>query len=411
MASAETARGGFRVVLLATVFAGAAGYAIQLIAPTGLDSDDYVAFTVFWSAMYLGGSAISGVQQEVSRAVRPGDGGGGRILVHFGVVAAAIAAVAAIIVSFMLGGAIPAAPHASIAVALVVGFAGYLATSILTGVSYGLHLWRAVATAVVLDALLRVVLLLVGFSLGWDTGVLAFLIAVPFGFAAAVVWAVFRRSFLGRITLDIDPRRFWVHVGSAVTAAAASGVMISGMPMLIGVTSASIPAAETGAVLLALTVTRAPIVVPVIAFQSFLIATVFRSGAAGPQRLLRIVGLILAGGVFLALAGWFVGPWIVGLLSSGRYELTPFQAAVIVFSAALVAAMCVTGPALISLRLHNANTLGWIAASALTVLALWMMQDEARIPLALLVAPVVGLAIHVVAIFRVRPAPLEASRG
>lgn len=404
MQTTDRARSGFRVVLLATVIAGIAGYAIQLIAPTALGSDDYVAFTVFWSTMYLGGAAISGVQQEISRAVRPAEGspGGGRVLVRFGLAAAVIAAAAAVIASSVLGDAVLAGPRGPVALALVIGFVGYLATSILTGVSYGLHLWRAVATGVIVDALVRVALLLVGFAFGWGPDVLALLIAVPFGLAAVLVWVVFRRRFRSSVALDIGPQRLAVHVVSAVVAAAASGVMISGLPMLIGVTSWAAPATETGAILLALTVTRAPIVVPVIAFQSFLIATVFRAGGASAARLLRVVAVIIAGGVLLAVVGWFAGPWVVGLLSSGRYALSPAGAAVIVFSAALVAAMCVTGPALIALRRHTVNAIGWSVASVLTVLALWLADGEYRIPLALLGAPAVGLVVHLIAVLRTR---------
>ncbi len=409
MARADSGRGGFRAVLVATAVAGIAGYAIQLIAPTQLGEGDYVAFTVFWSTMYLGGSAISGVQQEVARAVHPG-AGGGRILLLFGLAAAAIAAAAALIASFTLGDVILGSSRAPVALALIVGFVGYLATSILTGVSYGLHVWRAVAAGVITDALLRVGLLAVGFVLGWDTGVLALLIAIPFGLAAGTVWLLFQGRFRGRVMLDIGPRRLTAHVASAVLAAGASGVMISGMPMLIGVTSAAVPAAETGATLLALTVTRAPIVVPIIAFQSFLIATVFRGGADS-TRLLRVVGLILAGGVVLSIAGWLTGPWIVALLSFGRYVLSAGEAAVIVFSAALVGAMCVTGPALISLRRHVPNAIGWIVASVLTVLALWILQGEARIPVALLAAPTAGLAIHLAVLLRDRVRVPAASQS
>lgn len=406
MTKAETRGSGLRAVLVATAVAGIVGYAIQLLAPALLLSSEYVSFSVFWSTLFLGGAAISGVQQEISRATHPQPGGdGARTLRAFAVGAALVVALGAIALALVLGDAIlPHEPGAAI-LALVIGLVGYLATSIVTGVFYGLHLWAGVAFAVITDALLRLVLVVTGLLLGWSVAALAVLVAVPFGAAAALAWIFFRRRLMRAMVLDVGMRRLIVQVSGTVVATGASGVMISGLPMLIGVTSPDVPAVDTGALLLAITVTRAPIVIPVIALQSFLIAAVFRGGGLRAGRIVRLVVGVVIVGVGLSAAGWLLGPPVVSLVSGGRFSLSGADAASIVFSATIVAGMCITGPALIALRRHAANTVGWLVAAGLTAGILVMPWQDGRIPLALLGAPAVGLALHIMMLLRARSVP------
>lgn len=393
-------------MLFATAVAGVVGYAIQLLAPSLLvDPAAYVAFSVFWSSLYLGGAAISGVQQEVARTTHPDrSGAGGRALLIFLVGATAVVAVIALAVSTLLGGAILPQSRGALTAALVVGFVGYLATSILTGVFYGLHLWSAVAFAVIADALIRAALVIAGLVLGWDVAVLAILVALPFGIAAALSWLLFRRSVKAAFRLDVGLGRLITQVTSTVGASTASGIMISGLPMLIGLTSGVTTQATTAALLLAVTVTRAPIVIPIIALQSFLISSAFRRGGVDPLRLIRLIGVVLAGGLLLAAVGWFAGPQIFSAVSAGRYSITSAMAGVIVFSAVVVAALCITGPALISMRHHAANLVGWVVAAAATVVILILPIGELRVPVALVVPPALGLMIHLLVVVRPTPA-------
>lgn len=399
MTRADSSGAGLRAVLVATAVAGISGYAIQLLAPALLTSQEYVAFSVLWSTLFLGGAAISGVQQEVARSVHPrAGGGGGRLLVRFALGAGMIVAAVATLVAVALGNALLPGGVVPVAVALVIGFAGYLATSVLTGVFYGLHLWAGVAFSVIADAILRVLLVVVGLALGWSLEVLALCVSVPFGLAAASAWLIFRRRLVRSLTVDVGLRRLVAHVAGTVVAAGGSGVMISGLPMVMGLTSrADGPA--TAALLLAITVTRAPIVIPVIALQSFLISTVFRGGTVRPARIVRFIGLLALAGVGLAGFGWLLGPAIIDLISSGRFALTALEGAVIVFSAVIVAGMCVTGPALIALRRHTANAAGWAAAAVLTIVLL-VAGGDAGVAAALLVAPAAGLVIHVGVLLR-----------
>lgn len=406
MAGSDSTGRGLRAVLLSTAVAGVLGYAIQLLAPALLtDNSAYVAFSIFWSTLYLGVSAMSGVQQEVARAAHPRTGKpGAPTLRTFALWASAVVVLLALGFAALFGGSIFPASVPTFAAALVIGLLGYLAAAVLSGVLYGLRMWAGVAFAAIADAVIRALFVIVGLFLQLPVAILAALVAVPFGLAFALTWAVFRRRVVGAFTLDVGLRRLAAHSSSTVVAASATGVMISGLPMLIGITSASVPVATTGALLLTITVTRAPIVIPVIALQSFLISAVFRGQTAiRPGRLMRVLGAVLCGGVASVLVGWFVGPPIIGLISGGRFEIDGLTAAVIIFSAFLVAAMCVSGPALVATRRHSANVVGWVVAAASTAIVLVLPFGEVRVLAALAVPPAIGLAVHVIALLQTPP--------
>lgn len=406
MTTPESSAGGVRAVVFATLIAGGLGYAIQVSAPALLTPAAYVAFASFWSALYLGAAALSGVQQEVTRAARPADGQPpSAVLRTFALLASVAVSLVVAILAFVVGDAV--LPSAlAFGVILTVGLCGYLATAVLSGVLYGLHLWRAVAGIVVADAVVRAVLLLVGFALKLSIIWLAALIALPFSLAFALTWACVRRRVVGRFRLDVGLRTLSSHAAGTVLAALAAGVMITGLPMLIGITSAAAPVESVGALLLTITLTRAPIVVPVIALQSYMISAVFRDGLVSSRRLARIIGMLLAGVVAVAGVAWVLGPLVISFISAGRYSVVPAIASVVVFSAGLVAAMSITGPALIAARRHGANLLGWTVAAALTAFALLLpLQVDQRIALAVTVPPAIGLAIHGLLLLRSAGSP------
>jgi hypothetical protein len=395
-------RAGLRAVLISTAVAGVIGYLILLSAPAMLPSPAaYVSFSVFWSTLYLGVAALSGIQQEVSRATHRTDVGPPAVgpLRRFTGLAAVIVTIGAVAFALLLGNLLVPQSALWLAVVLPIGLGGYVLSAALGGVLYGLKLWTAVAFTTVVDAVVRALLVLPGFSAQLSVPWLAVLVVLPFGMAFALTWLVFRKQVVGKFSVDVDLRGLFSHSSSTVVAAAASGLMISGLPMLIGATSSRADLSMTGALILTITLTRAPIVIPVIALQSFLIAAVFKDASLSRGALMRIIALGAAGIGILVAAGWLMGPLVVSFVSSGRFQIHGWLVAVIVLSAGLTAAMCITGPALVAVRRHSANLAGWAIAAILTVMALTVpWPQEVRVTVALLAPVAVGLAIHSLAL-------------
>ncbi len=403
MTNSDRSSGGLRWVLLATAVAGALGYLVQLIAPGLLGQSAYVAFSVTWSTIYLSVSAMSGVQQEVARAARAStDHAPNTVLRRFTIGACVVVLLVSVILGFWLSTGIVPAPSADLASVIGIGLVGYLLTAVLSGVLYGLHRWRAVALITVLDAVLRALLLGIGFLMHLPAIWLAAGIAFPFGLAFLGSWIILRRRVVGRFALDVDIGSLSRNVVSTVGSAVCSGAMISGLPLLLGITSSTESADVLGAVILAITLSRAPIVVPVVALQSYLISAVFRDREAVQPR--RLLGLLVAGfGIMSALAGaaYFVGPPLVLLVSNARFVIDAWLIAIIVFSAGLVAMMCVTGPALVAARRHDANVAGWAVAAGLTIVCLLLPVGFAsRVALALTLPAALGLLMHVLVLLR-----------
>ncbi|SJN30550.1 Possible membrane protein [Microbacterium esteraromaticum] len=390
--------------MLATAVAGILGYAVQVLAPALLvDRGTYIAFSVLWSAVYLCGSAMSGVQQEISRAVHPAlerivdsplrsfTWGAGIVAVLIGLLTGA-------------GLALSVVPGDLMALSGAVGIAlvGYLITTVLTGVLYGLALWRQVAALVILDATLRAAALTLAFAFQMPIEVLALVISFPFVLAPAAVWLIVRSRITGGHILDVSFMELVGNILRTVAAAACMGAMISGLPLLIGLTKGSSAEAVLGAVILAITLTRAPIVVPVIALQSFLISAIFRGRPhPAPRIVVRLLLLALVGIVVLAGLASLIGPWIIQLVSAGRFEVSPGMMAIIVLSGGLVAIMCISGPALIAARRHTANLIGWAVAAALTMLCLlFPLEILLKVSIAIVVPAIAGISVHLVSLLR-----------
>lgn len=403
-----------RWILLSTAVAGALGYVIQVAAPRLLSDSAYISFSVMWSTVYLCVAAMSGVQQEVARASRPStDHAPNTVLRAFALSAVAVVLIVAVALGAWLTATTLPLPFLGLAAILSVGFVGYLVNAVLSGVLYGVQLWRGVALITMLDAVLRTALLAIAFALGADPLWLGLGIAFPFGLSFALAWFVLRRKVVGRFALDVGFGPLSRNVLSTVGAAACSGVMISGLPLLIGATSAAVPASTLGALIMAINLTRAPIVVPVLAMQSYLISAVFRDqGAVAPRRLFGLLGIGLVAMAALSSIAYLLGPWLISAISAGAFEIDPFVIAVVVFSAGLVALMCVTGPALVARGGHAANVVGWALAASLTVACLLLPLDfVSRTLIALTLPATIGTAAHVIALLRAPQVTASSAPG
>jgi hypothetical protein len=392
---------GLRWILLATAIAGALGYLIQLLAPALLpDAQAYVTFSVFWSALHLAVAGISGVQQEVTRATHPSAvATGGRSLRRYALVAAVGLVLLSVVFSVVLAPRVFPLDSGWLAWWFAVGVLGNLLLALLAGVLYGLTLWSAIAALTIVDASLRAGLVVVGLVWGAPESLLAAFIAVPFGAAAVIVWLAIRRRVNGRFGLDVDLRGLLVHTISTVTAATATGVMVTGLPLILRLTVPDIGSVALASLILVITVTRAPLIIPLIALQSYLIVR-FGHAAADVWRLLtRYLLGAAAVTVLAAVAAALVGPALIRFVSGGEYDVSAFVAAAVLVSAGIVAMMCLTGPALLSRSRHNRYVAGWAVAAVATVSALLLpVPAEPRILIALIAAPMAGLAVHAISI-------------
>lgn len=407
--SEGASRRGLLSVLAATAVAGISGYLIQLLAARLLpDVHAYLSFSVFWSTLYLIGSAVGGIQQEVARAAHPAESPTGRAgLGGFIAVAITLVVAVSVLASFAVAPVAFAGSTVGMMAALAIGLAGYVVTAVLTGLFYGLQRLGSVAALIVVDAVLRTVAVLVAFVFSAPPDVVAMAIALPFGLAVAVVWLIVRRRVVGRYELDVSPRQLSRGAAHTVVAAAATGLMVTGMPLLFRLGLADAAAEAVAALTLVVTLTRAPFIIPLMALQSYLTVS-YRDAAPDHARsqMWRYLVVAAVGAAVAAVLSWFAVPGLIGLVSGGQYRTSSLTSALVVVSAVMVGCMCITGPALLAQARHRAFAAGWVVAAGVTVVALFLLPSDAesRALGALVLGPATGLLVHILALRRGAPA-------
>lgn len=399
---------GALVILLATAIGGGAAYLLQIIAGVALGTAAYASFAVFWSALYLLVSALSGVQQEVARATYPLGAAepSGRVPVvrNFTVASAALVVVVLTGSAWLWTGAVFPANGWSLVPPLVLGVAAYLVVAAISGVLYGLSFWTAAAAMTIVDGLLRFGVVGGMLLFTRDSVVLAWGVALPFVIAPVILWWFIRAGVVGRFGIDVGPKELGWNVARTVAAAAATGVMVSGLPLMIQATGDTVSPDAFGSLTYAITLTRAPIVIVVLALQSYLVV-VFRTHAAAVVGwVVRLSAVVLAASAVLALLAWWLGPWVLSLLFGRPDVLAGGTIALLVATAGLVGVLCVTGAATLSRAQHGAFAGGWIIAAIVMVGALLLPTGlHERTILALTIGPLAGLIVQCIALVRGGP--------
>jgi O-antigen/teichoic acid export membrane protein len=404
-ASAEQGS-GFTLIVAATAIVGIAGYAITAWVPNVIGVGPYAVFAVFWAFIFLVAAALTGIQQEITRgtqARRAGDHSrAGQ--------AAKFAAVASLIVLAVVLGTAPLWQAAvfpdhgwALVLPLAVGAASYVPLAVLAGSLYGVGHWRALFALITIEGLLRLALVGTVAMVYPDMVALAWAVAVPFPVAVIAVWPFARARIVGKTRLDVSlPQLTW-NVGRTIVAAAAMGLMISGFPLVLQLTSPGVRADDLGLIVLAATLTRAPLIVVGMALQSFLIVF-FRARAAHFWRaLVMLEGAVIALGVLLAGLGYLLGPFVFAFVFPKAPTVEGWLIATLVLSSALVGALCVSAPAVLSRNAHGAFSAGWIIAAITTVACLLLpIGFIEKTMLALLVGPTAGVLFHAIYLAVVR---------
>lgn len=385
-------------ILAATAFAGVASYFVTWLVPRQIGLAGYAVFAVAWSAVYLVVGALSGVQQELTRGTkrvasnRPPEVSRAR---NFGVIAAVsvfviVVGTAPIWVRFVF-------PTEGWALVwpLAVGAGSYVLVAVLGGSFYGIGEWRSVAVMIAVDAAIR--LLLVGGLLLVTHSVvaLAWAVVAPFPLAVLLLWPFLRRRIVGHSQFDVGYRALTWNVLRTIVAAASTALMVSGFPLLLGVTSPGERKSEIGLFILTITLTRAPLIVIATSLQGYLIVVFRDAGSRFSALFLSLLGFVSVAGVVLAILGWALGPLVFHVLfPASPVPGGPFISA-LALSSALVCALFVSATAVLARGQHLFYTVGWVSAAVVTIVALLLPLDfTTRTLTALFAGPLAGLAVH-----------------
>lgn len=404
--------GGMRALTLATLFAAASGYVVMLLAGRTLGPADYPLFATYWGAFFALGGVANGLMQETTRAVRSARHGvsapaGPRVrLLPAGLMLGLVLAVA-VMVSF------PAWPTLGLptfsgfgVVIMAFGILGFSLQAATAGALSGTERWGLYAVLLAMDAALRLAVAGVAWWLG-DAG-LGFAVATV---AGAITWALVvalspgTRAALAS-AIDAGRRRFWRQTGTAMLASAGTSALVTGFPLFVTATvRTDDPAPLVGAVILAITLTRAPLLVPLTSFQSAIIVYFVDRRAQGTRALAGPLALVTAIGIVGAGAAWLVGPFLIRVLFGAEFELPGAILAALTAASVGTAALMVTGNAALAFDRHLLYNLGWWAAVVAAAVLLVAVPGplDVRSAIALLAGPGIGVAVHVLGLAAAAP--------
>lgn len=400
-----TTRRSVATVGSATIISALCGYAVLYLAARNLEPAGFSVFAVFWGAFGLLAGAANGLLQESTREVREAQVVGVvagprtrpvRAAVLVSVVAAAAVAGTAPLWS---GHVFAEARWLSVGL-LAAGIAGFCLHATLLGVLAGVNRWGQYGTLIVGDAIGRVAVASATFLVGW--GLVGYLWATV---AGSVAWLL----LLLASPATREAARLWTPgtVGTflrgashSIAAAGASAILVMGFPVLLKATSADLGAAG-GVVILAVTLTRAPLLVPLTAMQGNLIAHFVDQRASRLRALIAPTLVVLGlGGLAVAVAG-LAGPWLLRVAFGPQYVAGGGLLAWFTTAAIAIALLTLTGAAAVAAALHRAYAAGWIGATLASALLLLLpLPLETRTIVALLCGPVVGIVVHLLALRR-----------
>jgi O-antigen/teichoic acid export membrane protein len=186
----------------------------------------------------------------------------------------------------------------------------------------------------------------------------------------------------------------------SIAAAGASAILVMGFPVLLKATSGDLGAAG-GVVILAVTLTRAPLLVPLTAMQGNLIAHFVDQRTERLRALLAPALAVVALGAVGVVAAGTLGPWLLRVAFGEEYRAGGGLLAWLTTAAIAIALLTLTGAAAVAAALHRAYAAGWISATVASMLLLLLPVGlETRTVIALLCGPIVGIAVHLGALAR-----------
>ncbi|POX79074.1 hypothetical protein C3477_26375 [Mycobacterium kansasii] len=401
-------RGSVARVGIATAVTGLCGYAVIYLAARNLAPSGFSVFGVFWGAFGLVAGAAFGLLQETTREVRSmqyldvlPDGSRIHPLRAAALVGVAAAVVIAGSAPLWSGRMFVEARWLSVGL-LSVGLAGFCLHATLMGMLAGMNRWTQYGALMVTDAVIRVAVAAGTFVVGW--GLVGFLWATV---AGSVAWLIMlavspTTRVAARLLTPGSTATFLRGAAHSITAAGASAILVMGFPVLLKLTSDEL-GARGGVVILAVTLTRAPLLVPLTAMQGNLIAHFVDESTHRIRALLSPAAVIGGIGAIGVLASGLVGPWLLRALFGPQYQASGALLAWLTAAAVAIAMLTLTGAAAVAAALHRAYSLGWVGATVASGLLLLLpVPLETRTVVALLCGPLMGIGVHLAALARSR---------
>lgn len=383
------------LVLGASLVSGVSGYLALILAARTLSPADNAEFLVFWGTVFALYGVLIGVTTETTRAVttarddRPATTPLMPVVVGFGLTLVAVVALSGLV----WAPAVLGADWLALLGATALGSALFAVHVAVSGVASGRGAWSGYSLLVAGETASRLLLFVVVALTAASVTGFAVASAVASGFWLLATLFSRRYRDLWNQRVEADVRGLLRRLVASCSATGVSALLLVGYPVLLRVTTPDDVFAGAAPLVLAVSLCRAPLLVPLGAYQNVVVSKVAAHGVRALVPVLVGLGAVTAVG---ALAAWPVGPWALRLVNPDYHVDGPVFAG-LVLGAGLVAVLTVTGAAAVALDHHTVYLAGWIAATVTTLGVLLLPgMLEARVVTSLLVGPAVGVLVHLV---------------
>ena len=415
-------------LLGSSVLAAASTLIVTMIAQRALTGSELTEFLLFWSALFTVTGIITGLQPEITRAVgtarthaaadgvasaHPASDGtpapqGARVVT----VAAALGAIAGalVLVSSPLwaGQQIPHSAAVGVTV-MAVGVFLYALQATISGVAAGEDRWYLFATVGGLESAVRLLLMLAVALLIPSLAGLEVATVIPMGLWLILALVTFSGRRLWVARADVPAGRLTVNILWSFLSSAAAAMLMMGFPNVLKASGAAeSEPVVLGTLILAISITRSPIMIPLQAFQGVAVSAFLKQRHRPVAAFIKPAAAVVAVGAVGALAAYLVGPLLFRLIyppaagAESAYEAAAsgLSLGALVFASALLALMTLSGNMALAVNQHRIYLAGWVVAAVVT-LGLAFLLPAPLVPravVALAVGPVCGFVVHMVGV-------------
>lgn len=420
-------------LLGSSLLAAVSTLVVTMIAQRALNGSELTEFLLFWAALFTVTGIITGIQPEITRAVGTARtravadralanrAASGRTVSAEGsapqgtrvvTVTAALGAIAGalVLVSSPLwaGHQIPHSAAVGVTV-MAVGVFLYALQATMSGVTAGEDRWYLFAAVGGLESAGRLILMLAAALMIPSLAGLEVATVVPMGLwlILAFVTVSGRRLWVARA--DVPARRLSANILWSFLSSAAAAVLMMGFPNVLKASGAAeSEPVVLGTLILAISITRSPIMIPLQAFQGVAVSAFLKQRHRPVAAFVKPAAAVVAVGAVGALAAYLVGPLLFRLiypLAAGAepaYEAAAsgLSLGALVFASALLALMTLSGNMALAVNQHRIYLAGWVVAAVVT-LGLAFLLPAPLVPravVALAVGPVCGFVVHMVGV-------------
>lgn len=410
-------------LLGSSLLAAVSTLVVTMIAQRALNGSELTEFLLFWAALFTVTGIITGIQPEITRAVGTArtqtvsaDGSapqGTRVVT----VTAALGAIAGalVLVSSPLwaGQQIPHSAAVGVTV-MAVGVFLYALQATMSGVTAGEDRWYLFAAVGGLESAGRLILMFAAALMIPSLAGLEAATVVPMGLwlILAFVTVSGRRLWVARA--DVPAGRLITNILWSFLSSAAAAVLMMGFPNVLKASGAAeSEPVVLGTLILAISITRSPIMIPLQAFQGVAVSAFLKQRHRPVAAFIKPAAAVVAVGAVGALAAYLLGPLLFRLIyppaagAESAYEAAAsgITLGALVFASALLALMTLSGNMALAVNQHRIYLAGWVVAAAVT-LSLAFLIPAPLVPraiVALAVGPVCGFVVHMVGVSGTAP--------